>query len=118
MLKPQSRQRTRNLRVPVLPNEEADIKNNAANCGLSTAAYLRALGLNYTPKTMLDNQTALELLKLGADMGRVGGLLKMWLTNDDRLKSMGKDKVKPIIEGLLNDLKDNQTLIMENIKKL
>ncbi|MHB9831588.1 plasmid mobilization protein [Pseudomonas savastanoi] len=37
----------KHLRVPVLPDEEQTIKENAANVGLTVAEYLRRLSLGY-----------------------------------------------------------------------
>ena len=45
--KPPTRKQGRHLRVPVLPEEEAAIKQKAAETGLSVAAYLRNVGLGY-----------------------------------------------------------------------
>jgi hypothetical protein len=50
MKQKQSRQRIHQLRVPVLPAEIVEIKQNAADCGMSIAAYLRELGLKHKPK--------------------------------------------------------------------
>lgn len=65
--------------VWVTPEERAAIEKNAAATNLSASAYLRTLGLGYQPKSLLDVKHVLELVKLGGDMGRLGGLLKMWL---------------------------------------
>ena len=75
----------RHLRVPVLPDEETEIKTNAARAGISTAEYLRRLGLGYKIHGMIDQKSIMELSKINADLGRLGGLLKLWLTNDERL---------------------------------
>ena len=69
------------FRVWVTPAERAKIERLAGETGLSASAYLRALGLGYQPQSALDAQHIRELLKLGGDMGRLGGLLKMWLVD-------------------------------------
>lgn len=114
----QSRQRKRHMRVPVLEYEEANIKANALSCGLPAAAFLRALGQNYTPKSILDNEAVIELSRINADLGRMGGLLKMWLTNDERLKLLGDERGKRIIETLLNNIRTNQSLMRDAIRRL
>ncbi|VVE01149.1 conjugal transfer protein TraJ [Pandoraea nosoerga] len=43
--KTMTRKHGRHLRAPVLPDEEAAIKRNAAAAGLSVAAYLRNVGV-------------------------------------------------------------------------
>jgi len=65
--------------VWVTPEERATIKRLAATTSMSASAYLRTLGLGYQPKSTLDAQHVFELLKLGGDLGRLGGLLKLWL---------------------------------------
>lgn len=113
-----SRQRVKQLQVPVLPVEDLAIKTSAANCGLSVAAYLRKLGLNHRPKTILDGDKVMELVKVNADMGRLGGLLKMLLTNDERLKALGKEKVVPTIEGILEEIRTTQAVLLEAARKV
>ncbi len=111
-----SRQRGKQLHVPVLPAEAAAIKANAAIYGLPVAAYLRSVGLQHEPKTMLDTHAVLELAKINADLGRLGGLLKMWLSNDERVK--GHPQMVPRIDSLLTDIEITQALLFEAARKL
>ena len=50
--------------------------------GLSVSEYLRQLGMMYRPSSVLDYEKVGELLKVSADMGRLGGLLKWWLSGE------------------------------------
>jgi hypothetical protein len=118
MKKTPSRQRVKQLHVPALPAEITAIKTHAANCGLGVAAYLRTLGLNHQPKTILDANAVIELAKVNGDLGRLGGLLKMLLTNDERLKSLGKDQVVPKLNELLEAINSTQVLLFETAKKV
>jgi hypothetical protein len=118
MKKTQSRRRVKHLRVPALPDEIMEIKRNAAACGLPVAAYLRTLGLHYEPKGILDSNAVIELSKVNGDLGRLGGLLKMWLTNDDRLKALGKEEIKEKINTLLEEIQATQELLFEAAKKV
>jgi len=77
--------RKRQLHDPVLPDEEAAIKKMAASTGLSVAAYLRNISLGYQVRSILDNKRVEELARINGDLGRLGGLLKLWLTNDPRV---------------------------------
>lgn len=83
--KPPTRKNGRHLRVPVLPNEESQIKANAANAGLSIAEYLRRISLGYPLQSAIDKDQVIQLAKINADVGRLGGLLKLWLTQDKRV---------------------------------
>ncbi len=111
-----SRQRVRRLRVLVLPDEEEAIKANAEHCGLSVSAYLRKLGCNYFPKSVLDYRAVVELSKLNADQGRLGGLLKMWLSNDERFEGGQVSRVD--VQRLFQDLTANQRALSDTVKKL
>ena len=73
------RERRRTLRVVVSDAEQAEIARRAAEASLSVSAYLRALGLGYAPKSTLDQRAIGELVKVHANQGRLGGLLKLWL---------------------------------------
>ena len=114
MQKKPSRQRVKQLQVPVLPSEAEAIKAGAARCGLSVAAYLRNLGLNHHPKTTLDADAVIELAKVNGDLGRLGGLLKMYLTNDEKVKMTGKEQ----IDALLEDIQATQALLFEAARKV
>lgn len=118
MKKTQMRRRIPQLRVPVLASEKTDIERNATSCGLPVAAYLRSLGLGYKPKGVLDANSILELAKVNGDLGRLGGLLKMLLTNDGRLQALGKEQVLPTIHGILEEIRVTQGLLFEAAKKI
>lgn len=88
------------LRVWVAPEEKDQIKANAESCNLSCSAYLRQLGLGYIPASSLDAKAMRELAKVNGDMGRLGGLLKMMLTNQDRRTPETEKKVENILRDL------------------
>jgi hypothetical protein len=90
------------LRVPVLPDEASAIKQMAASTGLTVAAYLRNVGLGYQVRGILDNKRVEELARINGDLGRLGGLLKLWLTDDPRTAQFGE----PTIRALLSKMHD------------
>lgn len=67
------------IKVWVTPDERAEIEARANQTGMSRSAYLRAAGLNHPVKSKVDNEAVRELLHVAADMGRIAGLLKLWL---------------------------------------
>ena len=95
-----TRKKGRHLRVPVLPDEEAQIKKLAAAAGLSVAAYLRNVGLGYQVKGILDNKRDEKLAKVNGDLGRLGGLLKLWLTDDRRTAPYGKATILAVLSKI------------------
>lgn len=100
----QPTRKARHLRVPVLPVEEAAIKKMAASTGLSVAAYLRNVGLGYQVRGILDNKRVEELARINGDLGRLGGLLKLWLTDDPRTARFGESTIR----ALLSKIEDTQ----------
>src|SRR3954469_15191532 len=73
------RDRQRPLKVWVTTTERTEIEARAAGAGLSVSAYLRASGMNHPLRSVYDLAAIEELAKVGADLGRLGGLLKLWL---------------------------------------
>src|SRR3984893_4581440 len=71
--------RTQAIAVWVRPAERAKIQRLAASSGLSMSVYLKTLGLSYEPKSVLDAERVGDLLKACGDLGRLGGVLKLWL---------------------------------------
>ena len=99
----------RQLRVPVLPVEEEAIKKMAASAGLPVAAYLRNVGLGYQVRGILDNKRVEELARINGDLGRLGGLLKLWLTDDPRTHQFGESTIR----ALLSKIEDTQDKMHE-----
>ncbi|NIF90019.1 conjugal transfer transcriptional regulator TraJ [Burkholderia sp. Cy-637] len=97
-----TRKNGRHLRVPVLAEEEAAIKEKAEQAGLSVAAYLRNVGMGYTIQGVIDARLVRELAKINSDQGRLGGLLKLWLTNSEKLGGQDPDQMRRIIGGVLD----------------
>lgn len=102
------------LRVPVLPEEEAGIKENAGKAGLSIAEYLRRLGLGFPVKSKIDEQNILELVKINADLGRLGGLLKLWLGNDKRTSGFNIETIRT----LLKKIESTQAALLKKVQGL
>jgi hypothetical protein len=95
----EARDRTRSLRVVVSANERADIEARARATGLSVSAYLRAAGLGYPIKSVLDHVAVADLAKVNGDQGRLGGLLKLWLVDRPEKGASGTD-VRRLLERI------------------
>ena len=106
--------RDKKLRVPVLPIEETEIKGKAMDAGLTVAEYLRNLGLGYQVPSVIDNRKVDALLRINADLGRLGGLIKLWLTNDKRAKLIGKSQLHLTLDSIRN----TQSTMLDVIMKL
>jgi hypothetical protein len=78
--KGKTRKESTPIKVWVTPEEKASIAAKAdAHC-LSSSGYLRRLGLALPVESTIDQRAILDLVRSNADLGRFGGLIKMWLT--------------------------------------
>jgi hypothetical protein len=102
------------LRVPVLPDEENQIRCNAAAAGRPVAVFLRNVGMGYQVRGILDNRRVEELIRINGDLGRLGGLLKLWLTNDIRTDSFGESTIR----ALLSKIEDTQDTMHQVLREV
>ena len=109
-----TRKAGRHLRVPVLPGEEAQIKRLAASTGLSVAAYLRNVGMGYQLRGILDNRRVEELARINGDLGRLGGLLKLWLIDDARTRHFGGATLLAVLSKI-EDTQDRMHEVMQEV---
>lgn len=71
--------RARTLRFRVSPDEAREIEDRAEGAGATLSAYLRATALNHRIKSVYDLDAIGDLVRVNGDLGRVAGLLKLWL---------------------------------------
>ena len=107
-----ARRASPHIKVWLLPSEKAAIQAKASAHTLSDSAYLRTLGLDMPIKSTVDQAAILELAKINGDLGRLGGLLKMWLTNQDRAVNEHR------ITALVDDLEATRALLFEKVQEL
>lgn len=88
------------LKVYCLPEERQIIESNAKATGLSVAAYLRNIGLGYQVTGVVDCQQVRELARINGDLGRLGGLLKLWLSNDVRTAKFGESTIRLLLSKI------------------
>lgn len=67
------------IKVWVTDADKSEVAKQAAQAGLSMSAYLLAAGLNHKIRSVLDLKAVSELARVNGDLGRVAGLLKLWL---------------------------------------
>ena len=102
------------FQVRVTEDEYSQIVERAEATGLTPSSLMRELGLKHRPKTIIDAKWMLELIRLRGDQGRVGGLLKLWLSDD--AKAAGFDRHK--ILGLVQELETLKKDIGSAVRKL
>ncbi|MGC0987114.1 conjugal transfer transcriptional regulator TraJ [Pantoea agglomerans] len=109
-----TRKNGKHIRVPVLPDEEAAIRDNANQAGLSTAAFLRKIGMGYEVESFVDVDQVRELSRVNGDLGRLGGLLKLWLTDDVRTRNFSPVVINKLLEKI-ESTQDELRTIMDTI---
>jgi hypothetical protein len=87
------------LKVSLSPAERAAIEERAVATGRSLSSLLRDLALGFEPKAILDLQAVQALVKVNADQGRLGGLLKLWLTERPGTGA-STIEVRPLLEEI------------------
>lgn len=92
------------VRVYCLPEERQKIGENAARAGMSVSAFLLSVGCGYQITGVVDYEQVRELAKINGDLGRLGGLLKLWLTDDAKAAQIGA----PVIAAMLKRIEKNQ----------
>lgn len=110
--KPPTR-KSHQLRVPVMPEEALEIRRLATTAGLPVAAYLRSVGLGYRLHGILDHQRVEELARINGDLGRLGGLLKLWLTDDPRTAKFGETTILAVLSKIEDSQRDVQRIMRE-----
>ena len=92
--------RKHHLRVPVFDDEKEIIERKAKQAGSSVACYLRDVGQGYQITGVVDYEHVRELARINGDLGRLGGLLKLWLTNDIRAAQFGEATILAVLKKI------------------
>ena len=97
--------RHRPLSVAVSARDRAAIEARAAAAGLPLSTFLRtaALGRHIRGNAALNHEAIRDLAKVNADQGRLGGLLKLWLTDRP-----GRGASEFEVRRLLNEIQELQ----------
>ena len=97
------------VKVYCLPDERAELSAQAKAAGLSLSTFLLRVGLGYQVPGILDNQRVEQLAKVNGDLGRLGGLLKLWLSDDARTARFDA----PTLRALLKKIEGTQDQMHE-----
>jgi len=108
--KPTARRRGKPIEVWVTDEEKAAITKRAEDTGLSRSGFLRAVGMNYQIRSVVDLKAVADLAKVNGDLGRVAGLLKLWLAEKH---GQGANVVD--VERMMVEFRELQTGIREKM---
>jgi hypothetical protein len=81
--------------------------------GLSVSSYLRAAGLGHPVRSVLDHDAVMALAKVNADQGRLGGLLKLGLS-----QRPGDGAAETDVRQLLHGIEDLQGALAKVVARL
>jgi len=104
--------RQKMIGVKVNPAEYELIHAKAEQFGLFAPEFLRSVAMNYPIRSTVDQQATARLLRANADLGRLGGLLKMWLTRNggDKDDFSSKRSYKDI-DALVDEIEEAQKVM-------
>ncbi len=104
----EKRKRKNMMCVYVTDEEYQEIINSSEQAGLSVSTFARNVCLGYKVGSKADILARKELREVNADLGRLGGLLKLAITEENR----------PRINFLLNDISKIKNLLKVKIERI
>lgn len=110
---PEGRSRNRPLKVYVTEAERAALTGAAQSAGLSVSDFLRRVGLGTEVRSLLDHEHIREVMRARADLGRVGGLLKIWLA-----ERPGEGATAYGVRAVLRQIEEAQAEVREKVRSL
>jgi len=102
------------IKVYCLPSERQAIAAQAGRAGTSMSTYLLKVGMGYPLSGILDNKRVEELARINGDLGRLGGLLKLWLTDDPRTAQFGEATIRAVLSKIA-DTQDKMHEVMRAV---
>ena len=102
------------IKVYCFPDEKQTIDQQATSTGLSKSAYLLRVGMGYPIRSIVDHHQVEELVKINGDLGRLGGLLKLWLSKE---KSVAGIEARTVRETLkkIDTAQDQMLALMQRV---
>lgn len=110
----EQRRKTVNRQVRMTPKESQLIAEKAEAFGVTVPQYMRDCALGRPLRSKVDVLAVRNLKQTNADLGRLGGLLKKWLTGDWQ----HPDGYAGTIRELLGEIQATQRLIPDAIREV
>lgn len=106
-----------NIIIRVSKAEKFVIITKAQECNLTVGEYLRTLGTGSQPRS-IDYLNAIgDLAKINADLGRLGGLLKLWLTDDLKITYYSGKGIVNLLSKIISTREKMEKLIDQVLKE-
>ena len=105
MIRENVKDRNRPIKVLVSEQERNELLARSQKAGIPISTFLRSAGLGYRPKSKLDSKVAMELLRVNGDLGRLGGLLKLRLSEGGRYDAADIRDVLKKIDSAMDEIR-------------
>ena len=102
--------------VRVSAEEKAAMQATAESCAISIPQLMRQRALGYQVKGKVDQLAIRELCRLRGDLGRLGGLLKLWLSGEQGWTQAGVERRE--VRELLTAIGETQKQIDAKVEHL
>jgi len=102
------------IKMYITSEEHAEITANAKRAGLSYSAYVKCLCLGLPTPSLEKQQYRLDLLRINADLGRLGGLFKLCLSE----KGTPLEALHPQVRHVLREIEARQREMKTLISKI
>lgn len=112
--KKKTRKSTPPIKVYCLPEERELIEGNARAAGMSLSSFLMTVGQGYKITGIVDYEQVRELARINGDLGRLGGLLKLWLTDDVRTAQFSDATIRALL-NLIEATQNEMGRVMKSI---
>lgn len=103
----------RQSKVSLTIAEKAAIDAKARATSRSLSAFLRDLALGFEPRSTIDHEAVIALVRVNADQGRLGGLLKLWL-----VERPGQGAPTYDVRRLLTQIEETQAELRRLVQRL
>ena len=61
--------------------------------------------MGYSPPSRVDNDKVRELMSVNADLARLGNLLKLWLSDDEKARGFSREQIQSLLDVLMDTAK-------------
>jgi hypothetical protein len=112
-----NRKQTLPIKVFCTPDEKQAITNSAYRCGLSVSHYLRAIALGLGNTRIIDFSQTDELIKTKVELGRIIGLLKLYLNRVETIPLDSRALFRETVSSLIREIEANQASLKVLIQR-
>lgn len=113
----ESRQKTKLIQVRATPEEKIELKGRSEAFGISVGELCRRAIFGVKIKSKTDQDAIQELAATRADLGRLGGLLKGWLSGAFP-QGIPSTKVHTEVVALLREIERAQIRVIDAFTKV